>query len=102
MAPVYQDRELNRPWSSEVHQPVESGADGTPGEQHIIYKDNALAGKRKRNLRAFDLWMIDAMPQIIAVQRDIHHPQRHDLSLDVAELRGHPSGQMNPPRPDAD
>jgi hypothetical protein len=48
MAPVHQYRKLNRSRSSEVHQPVESGADGTPGEQHIIYKDNALAGQRKR------------------------------------------------------
>ena len=102
MTPVYQDRELNRPWSAEVHQPVESSADSPSGEQHIVDKDNALAGERKRNLCSFDLWMIDALPQVIAVQRDIHHPQRHNLSLDVVELRGHPSGQMDPPRPDAD
>ena len=60
MTPIHQDRELNRPWSSEVHQPVERSADGPPGEQHIVDKDDALVGERKRNLCAFDLWMIDA------------------------------------------
>src|SRR5262245_2575688 len=102
MAPIHQNRELDRSWSSEVHQTVEGGANGTSSEQHVIHEDGAPVGEREWYLRAFDFEMIMATPQIIAVEGDIDHAQRHSLSLDGADLLRQPPGEMNPTRPDTD
>src|SRR5262245_21131030 len=102
MAPIHQNRELDRSWSSEVHQTVEGGANGTSSEQHVVHEDGALVGEREWYLCAFDFEMIMATSQIIAVERCSDHAQRDSLSLDGADFLRQPPCEMNPTRSDAD
>ena len=74
MAPVHQDRKLNRSRSSEIHQPVERSADGTPGEEHIIYRELRACRSGETESLSVRFRVINTMPQIIAVHGDIHHP----------------------------
>ena len=42
MPPVNQDAELHAARSSMIKQRIECGADGAPGEQHIVHQDDTL------------------------------------------------------------
>jgi hypothetical protein len=102
MAAIHQNSQLDRPRSSEVHQAVEGCADAASGEEHIVHQDDALVGERKRDVRACDLGMIGTTSQIITVERDIDHSQRHALALDGVDFLHQSLREIDSARPDTD
>ena len=62
---------------AEVGERVERGADGAPGEQHVVDEDDdAVVDAGRRDVGVLD--GADRLPaQVVAVHRDVERPDRH-------------------------
>lgn len=68
---VDQDRELNRARAAQVTQCVEGGADGAPGEEHIVDQDDERVLDTALGHRGAFQRAMRFAAQIVAVERDV-------------------------------
>ena len=102
VAAVDEDRETHPARPADVVQRVERGADGAPGEQHVVDQDHGLvvdAARRDlgRQQRAGRLH-----PQVVAVHRGVERPDRDVEALHRGDPLGDPLGQRHTAAGDAE
>ena len=91
---VDQHRELDPRGPAEVHQRVHRGADRATREQHVVHQDDRRAGDVERDPRLVHLGRLGLQPDVVAVERDVEHADRHVRALDPGDLGGEAPRQV--------
>src|SRR5262249_28991499 len=93
VAPVDEDRELDRTRPAEVADRVQRRPHRTAGEQHVVHEDHQpVVEAAGRNLGAADRAGAP-QPQVVAVERDVEHTGRDVDVLEGGYSGGETAGQ---------
>jgi len=76
-----------------VDERVHRGADGAPGEQHVIYENDDLVVDREVQGRLADDRRVADARQIVPVERDVERPERDGRVLVRTDRIAQPDGQ---------
>ena len=102
VAAVDQHGQPHRLRAADVVQRVERGADGAPGEEHVVDEDDGLAVDAARRDLGGQQRAGRLHPQVVAVHRDVERADRHVVPLDGGDPLGDPLGQRHAPAGDAE
>ncbi len=102
MSAVDEDREADRARAAVIDERVHRGADGAPGEEHIVDEDDHAPIDGERDLRFANDGRVADARQVVAIEgdvdraeRDVHTLVRPDRCLDAG-------GERVTARPNAD
>ena len=101
MAAVNEDCQLNAARTAQVHDGVESGADGTTRIQDVVHQHDALAVDAEGNVGSVDRGS-EIGRIVIAVEADVQAAERNVDALDLLDLLGELLCQKVAARDDAD
>src|SRR5262245_20342557 len=103
MAPVDQDRELDRARPAEVHERVHRRADRPAGEEDVVDEEDAPSLDRERDVGPLHDGVLDAAVEVVAVERDVDDAEgRQRAALDLLHLPAEALGEVDAARADAD
>ena len=92
MATVNEHRKLDGGRTAQIHEGVERGADGATGIEHVVYKHDGFAVKRKRDVRAVHFGG-KVGQEVVAIEADVQASQGRLLTFDFGDLVGQTLGQ---------
>jgi hypothetical protein len=96
---VDQDRELDRARPPVVHDRVHRGADGAPGEQHVVDEHDVLPSTSKgMSVRCTS--GREPGGDVVAVEGDVERADGHLRALDALDALGQRLGDHRTPRHD--
>ncbi len=101
MAAVNEDSQLNAARTAQVHDGVESGADGTARIQDVVHQHDALAVDTEGNVGSVDRGS-EIGRIVIAVEADVQAAERNIDALDLLDLLSELLCQKVAARDDAD
>ena len=101
MAAVDEDRQLDAARTTQVHDGVESGADGTARIQDVVHQHDAFAVDAKGNVGGVDRGS-EIGSVVIAVEADVEAAERNVDALDLLDLLDELLCQKVAARDDAD
>lgn len=87
VAAVNEDSQLNAVRTAQVHDGVESGANGTARIQDVVHQHDALAVDAKGNVGGVDRGS-EIGRIVIAVEADVEAAERNVDALDLLDLLG--------------
>src|SRR5664279_353354 len=102
MSTVNQHRKLDTLWTSVIHERIHGGADGTSGEEHVIYKGNFFPLQGEWNIGPAHRMVRKLSTDIIAIKGDINRSHRYGSPLDNADLLSNTFGQERSTGADTD
>ena len=103
MPAVDQDGELDRLRAAEVDQRVHRGAGRPAGEEHVVDEEDTPALDGEGDVGALDAGRLQAAVEVVAVERDVDDPERHQrTALDLLQRAAQPLREVHAARADAD
>jgi hypothetical protein len=102
VAPIDQADELDRLGSSKVHQRVHRGADGAPGIDHVVDKNDDPIVDSGGHFGAAQGRAFTPGDQIVSVERRVEDPHGHRHTREYLEVGGEPTREGYPPIWDRD
>lgn len=101
VAAVNEDCQLNTARTAQIHDGVQSGANGTARIQDVVHQHDALAVNAKGNVGGVDRGS-EIGSVVIAVEADVEAAERNVDALDLLDLLGEFLCQKVAARDDAD
>jgi hypothetical protein len=102
VAAIDEHRQTDRARPAVVDERVHRGADGAPGEQHVVHQNDDLVVDREVQRRLADDRRVADAREVVAVERDVQGAERDGRVLVGADRVAQPDGQDVAARADTD